>query len=284
MNAVEVTGLSKHYPGFSLKNITFSLPQGMILGLVGENGAGKTTLIKAILRSIRADSGKILVMGADNTSAAFRQTKEAIGVVLDESFYPEELNVSQLERVMRGAYKNWDDGVFQSYMTRFELPLKKPFKNFSRGMKMKLAIAVALSHHAKLLILDEATSGLDPIVREEILHTLAEFTREETHSILISSHILSDLEKICDYIAFIQSGEMVFVEEKDRLLEEYALIHVTSEELQQLPSDAIIRTKKNPLNYEALVRRPLLPDTIPSENTNLEQIILFLASERKTLC
>jgi len=277
MNAVEIQNLSKKYPGFLLDNISFSLPQGCILGLVGENGAGKTTLIKLIMNAISRESGSIKVLGTDNQSPEFIQVKEDIGVVLDEAYFPEMLTAANVGTVMRCTYKNWDDNCYESYLERFSLPHDKPFKDFSRGMKMKLAVAAALSHNPKLLILDEATSGLDPMVRDEILDIFNDFTRNESNSIILSSHIVSDLEKICDYIAFIHKGKLLLAEEKDKLLEEYAVIKVPAEVMAGIPSEAIIGKKTGAYATEALVKRSKVPAVIPKEHTSLEDIILFWA-------
>ena len=223
MYALELTNVNKSYPGFQLHDLSLKLPAGCILGLVGENGAGKSTTIKLILDMIRRDSGEIQVLGRDNRTD-FSRTKEELGVVLDEAYFPAGITARQVNAVMKNAYRRWKEERFFEYIRRFSLPENKSFKDFSRGMKMKLAIAVALSHQARLLILDEATSGLDPMVRDEIVDLFYEYTREEDHSILVSSHIISDLEKLCDYIAFLHKGRLLFCEEKDRLKEHFGLL------------------------------------------------------------
>lgn len=277
MNAIEITGLSKHYSGFSLQNLNLSLPRGAILGLAGENGAGKSTTIRLIMNAMPRDGGTVRVLGTDNQSPEFRAVKEDIGVVLDEAFFPLSLTPKEVDRVLRSAYRRWDSETFFSYLDRFSLPLNKAFQTFSRGMKMKLAIAAALSHHPKLLILDEATSGLDPMIRDEILEIFNEFTREETHSILISSHIISDLEKLCDYIAFLHQGRLVLCEEKDQLMEEYAILKLTTRELEDVPPEAIQGRRDNAYGAEVLVRRELVSPGFRAEHATLEDIILFLA-------
>ena len=196
MNAIELSHVCKHFPGFSIQDLTFAVPSGTICGLVGENGAGKSTTIRLLMGALRPDSGTCSALGVDTSSPEFLAIKEDVGVVLDEAYFPEVLNADQVGRVMTRTYQRWDAKVYAAYLRRFDLPLKKAFKDFSRGMRMKLSIAVALSHSPKLLVLDEATAGLDPIVRDEVLEIFNEFTREEDHSILISSHILSDLEKL----------------------------------------------------------------------------------------
>jgi len=277
VNAIELKNVTKRYEGFTLNNISFTLPQGAILGLVGENGAGKSTTIKLIIHAIQSDGGSMRVLGEDNTGAAFQDVKDDIGIVLDEAYFPEVLTAKQVGAVMQRTYKRWDSKCYLRYLDLLNLPSDKPFKDFSRGMKMKLAIAVALSHDPKLLILDEATSGLDPMVRDEILELFNEFTRQEDHTILLSSHIVSDLEKICDYIAFLHKGELVLFEEKDRLLEEFALVKLSEEALQSLPNESIVGMKHGTYGVEALVRRSMLPAGMQTEITSLETIILFMA-------
>lgn len=283
MNAIEIKGLEKRYDGFQLGSFDLTLPSGCIMGLVGENGAGKSTTIKLIMNAIGRDAGEISVLGVDNRSAGFRDIKEDIGVVLDEAYFPEVMSARNVGKVMALTYKNWDAAAFEGYLKKFSLAPDKIFKDYSRGMRMKLAIAAALSHGAKLLILDEATSGLDPMARDELLDIFNDFTRDENCSILLSSHIVSDLEKICDYIAFLHKGRLVLCEEKDRLLEEYALVRLPEERLSELSEESIISRRASGYATEALVLRGGIPAAIPTEHTSLEDIILFLAKgdERK---
>lgn len=281
MNAIEMKQVTKTYGDFTLDNINLVLPQGTILGLVGENGAGKSTSIRLIMDAIKADSGTISVLGTSNQSKEFAALKQDIGVVLDEAYFPEVLNAKNINQILKDTYIRWDEAVYFSYIKRFQLPLDKKFKDFSRGMKMKLAIAVALSHDPKLLILDEATGGLDPIVRDEILDIFNEFTRDETHSILLSSHIVSDLEKICDYIAFLHKGRLVLCEEKDSMMEKYAVSKLTREQFESLPGDAVIGKKRTGFGYEVLVKKDQINPAFPVERTTLEDIILFLTKEDK---
>ena len=206
MNAIEITNLTKKYKGFTLDNLCLNLPKGCIMGLIGENGAGKSTTIKMLLDIVRPDGGDIKIFG--EKPAAMQ--KNDIGVVLDEVGIPESFTIKDINAVMKHSFNNWNEQTFFQYMAKFKLPEKKNFKTFSKGMKIKMGIAIALSHDAKLLILDEPTSGLDPVVRDEIVEILNDFTRDESHSILISSHIVSDLEKICDYIAFLHNGHVRF--------------------------------------------------------------------------
>ena len=283
MNAIEIKGLEKRYDGFQLGSFDLTLPSGCIMGLVGENGAGKSTTIKLIMNAIGRDAGEISVLGVDNRSAEFRDVKEDIGVVLDEAYFPEVMSARNVGKVMALTYKNWDAAAFEVYLKKFSLAPDKIFKDYSRGMRMKLAIAAALSHGAKLLILDEATSGLDPMARDELLDIFNDFSRDENCSILLSSHIVSDLEKICDYIAFLHRGRLVLCEEKDRLLEEYALVRLPEERLRELSEESIISRRASGYGTEALVLRGGIPAAIPTEHTSLEDIILFLAKgdERK---
>ena len=283
MNAIEIKGLEKHYDGFQLGSFDLTLPSGCIMGLVGENGAGKSTTIKLIMNAIGRDAGEISVLGVDNRSAGFRDVKEDIGVVLDEAYFPEVMSARNVGKVMALTYKNWDAAAFEGYLKKFSLAPDKIFKDYSRGMRMKLAIAAALSPGAKLLILDEATSGLDPMARDELLDIFNDFTRDENCSILLSSHIVSDLEKICDYIAFLHKGRLVLCEEKDRLLEEYALVRLPEERLSELSEESIISRRASGYGTEALVLRGGIPAAIPTEHTSLEDIILFQAKgdERK---
>lgn len=283
MNAIEIKGLEKRYDGFQLGSFDLTLPSGCIMGLVGENGAGKSTTIKLIMNAIGRDAGEISVLGVDNRSAGFRDVKEDIGVVLDEAYFPEVMSARNVGKVMALTYKNWDAAAFEGYLKKFSLAPDKIFKDYSRGMRMKLAIAAALSHGAKLLILDEATSGLDPMARDELLDIFNDFTRDENCSILLSSHIVSDLEKICDYIAFLHRGRLVLCEEKDRLLEEYALVRLPEERLRELSEESVISRRTSGYATEALVLRGGIPAAIPTEHTSLEDIILFLAKgdERK---
>ncbi|MGN1002842.1 MAG: ABC transporter ATP-binding protein [Oscillospiraceae bacterium] len=276
MNAIEIRGLCKSYGSFALKDIDLTLPEGCVMGLVGENGAGKSTTIKLIMNALRRDAGRVTVLGMDNQSPGFTALKNQIGVVLDEACFPEVITVKNVDAVMRRTYENWDSGAFAGYVSRFDLPERKPFKDFSRGMKMKLAIAVALSHAPRLLILDEATGGLDPMVRDEILDIFNDFTREPGHSILMSSHIVSDLEKICDYIAFLHKGRLLLCESKDALLEQYALLRLPAERVADIPPEAVVSLRTGPYGAELLVRRALVSPAFPCEHTSIEDIILAI--------
>lgn len=280
MNALEIKNLNKRYPGFALEDLSLTLPQGCIMGLVGENGAGKSTTIKLILNMIRRDSGSITLLGRD-PAEDLRLSREEVGVVLDEVGIPDCMTVRQVGRVMRHAYRNWDAAEYSRLTRKLTLPEDKPFRELSRGMKMKLGIAVAMSHHARLLILDEATSGLDPVVRDEVVEMFSEFTRQEDHSVLISSHIVSDLEKLCDYIAFLHNGRLLLCEEKDRLLEEYGLIHCTAQQLALLPAGAVRCRRENPYGVEAMVLRSAVPAELSVSPISIEELFVFMVKEAR---
>jgi len=252
-NILEVKNVCKKYDGFELKNINLSLPRGMIMGLIGENGAGKSTTIKSILNIISTNSGEIKIFGLDNKKCE-KKLKEDIGVVLDDSFLSDYLNPKDINRIMKNVYKNWDEKLFFKYMEDFKLPINKLSKDYSSGMKMKLKIAAALSHHPKLLLLDEPTSGLDPIARNEVLDIFQEFIQDENNSILVSTHITSDLEHIADYITFIHEGEIILSNSRDELLESYGIARCTEEEFNKIGKDDFIKYKKNKYEYDVLVK------------------------------
>ncbi len=275
-NAIEIRGLCKRYKGFSLDDLNLDLPYGCVLGLVGENGAGKSTTIRLIMDALERDGGTVSVLGADNQSKEFLDLKEDIGVVLDETFVPEVINARQMGKIMAGTYKNWDQAVYDGWIRRFELPLDKKFKDYSRGMTMKLGIAAALSHHPRLLLLDEATGGLDPMVREELLEVFADFAAEEGHAVLLSSHIVSDLERICDYIAFLHKGRLVLCEEKDLLLDKYGILKCSREQLANIPEEAIHGRRVGTYGVEALVEREFMPRDAVVDRASLEDIILYM--------
>ena len=282
MNAIKLSHINKSFGDFAIRDLNLTVPSGTICGLVGENGAGKSTTIRLLMGVLRPDSGTASVLGADVSSPEFRDVKEDVGVVLDEAYFPESLNAVQVGKIMAATYRRWDQRLYDSYLKHFDLTEKKQFKDFSRGMRMKLAIAVALSHQPKLLVLDEATAGLDPIVRDEVLDIFNEFTREEDHSILISSHILSDLEKLCDYIAFIHKGDLLFCEEKDQLLEQYGIFEDSRENLDCLQPEAIVAREESRYGgVRALVKRDLAPTGFRLEKPTVEDVVLFLVKGAK---
>lgn len=251
-NILEIKNLCKKYKDFELKNINIELPKGMIMGLIGENGAGKTTTIRAILNLLNDTSGEIKIFGLDNEEYE-KQIKEDIGVVLDDSFFSENMNPKDINKIMRNIYKNWDESVYIKYLDNFKLPSNQNIKEYSSGMKMKLKLAVALSHKAKLLILDEPISGLDPIARNEILDVFQEFIQDENNSILVSSHITSDLEHIADYITFISDGNIIFCKSKDELLDNYGIVKCSEEQFKEIAQKDYINYKKSKYEYELLI-------------------------------
>lgn len=274
-NALEIKGLCKQYKGFALDNVSFSLPRGSVMGFIGENGAGKTTTLKAILNLIRRDAGEIKVLGLDNLSEE-RTFKERIGVVLEDGGFLNTLSARNIGTLMRKTYKSWQDEQFFGYMKRFGIDEKKMVKDYSKGMRMKLSIAVALSHDAELLLMDEPTSGLDPIVRDEVLDLFYDFMQDDGHSILLSSHITSDLDKIADYITFIHEGRIVLSEGRDELLDTYGVLKCTADQLASLAASAVRARRIGAFGCEALVRRSGVPKDWPVEPVNIEQIMLFL--------
>ena len=272
MNAIEVKNLSKHYKGFSLENISFSLPSGCIMGLVGENGAGKSTTIKLILDMIQKSSGEVTLLGQSTKDCS----KENIGVVTEEIGVPINFNAMEINSVFKNIYKQWNESEFFTYLTKFNIPTNKKLKDFSKGMKMKLHIALALSHGAKLLILDEATSGLDPVVRDEILDIFNEFTRDENHSILFSSHIVSDLEKICDYIAFMHNGRLILCEEKDELLNNYSIIQCDESTINGIDKADILSIRKSNYAVKAVIKSNAVTDNMISAPISLEDLFVYM--------
>ena len=249
-DALIISGLTKTYKDFMLNGVSFSVPCGSIVGLIGENGAGKSTTINAVLGLIQKEAGSICVLGKEQLD---NEIKEQIGVVFDGNNYPEIFSTRKLNRVMKDIYHSWEGHTFLNLLKKFSLPTDKPIKQFSKGMKMKLAIAVALSHNSKLLILDEATSGLDPVIRDDILDILLDFAQDETHSILISSHITTDLEKIADYIVFIHEGQVVFSKPKDELIEQYGIIKCGAAQFEALDKLDIIVYRKMDYEWQVLV-------------------------------
>lgn len=284
-NAIEITNLTKSYSGFKLNHVNLKVEKGSIMGLVGENGAGKTTMIKLMLNSAKREEGDIRLLGMDLLEHE-KQIKEEVGVVLDGCFFPENLKVGSIEQIMRCFYKNWDKPLFLQYCQKFALPLDKPIKNFSKGMRMKLAIVCALSHHPKLLILDEPTSGLDPIVRSEILEIFRDFIQDEEHSILISSHITSDLEHIADYITFIDQGEIVLSETYENLTNSYGIVRCDENIFKKMEKDEILRYRKNRYSYDVLVndsdKMAKKYPGITIDRSSIEDImILYIKGEKR---
>lgn len=271
--AIEIKNLVKEFDDFTLGPIDFSIPKGTIVGYIGQNGAGKSTTIKLLLGLLKKDSGEIKILGYDNPNSI--ELKDKIGVVFDDLLVPEEMTLVDLEKFCSRVYSKWDREFFYQLKRKFNLSEKQTIKSYSRGMRMKLSMAVALSHNAEILILDEATSGLDPIVREEILDFLLDFMQDENHTILISSHILSDLEKVADYIAFINDGKVLFVEAKDELKENYGICTLSNEEVQTLDKKAIIGRRIHSFGQDLLVKRNLVPDGIRLQKPSIEDIMIY---------
>lgn len=250
--AIEVKDLEKRYSDFSLKIDKLNIPSGVILGLIGENGAGKTTLIKSILNIIKSDKGKIKIFNKDLYEYEL-DIKEDIGVVLDNSFFPEILNCKDIDIIMKDIYKNWDSGLFYKYLEKFGIKDNQILKTMSKGMRKKVEIVTSLSHHPKLLILDEATSGLDPVVRNEVLELFLDFIKDDDHTILLSTHITSDLENIADYIVFIDNGKIILDKERNEIIDNYGIIKCSLDEFDKIDKVDIVSFKKNKYNYEVLI-------------------------------
>ena len=265
---------------FAIKDISFSVPEGSIVGFIGENGAGKSTTMNCILNVIRRDSGTIEIFGREMTDEDI-DIRENIGVVYDSNNFPEYLTAKQLANILGRIYSKWDDFCFEQFLRRFGLPESQKIKTYSRGMSMKLAVAVALSHDSKLLILDEATSGLDPIMRDEILDVLLEFVKQENHSILLSSHITSDLEKIADYIVFIHNGEIILNKTKDELIYEYGVIRCSENDFYNILPEDILSSMKKDYQIDVLIKNKKLMEkkykNLIIDSVSLDEIMLLLA-------
>lgn len=282
--SLKVENLTKKYDDFLLDKVSFYVPKGNIVGLIGENGAGKSTTINTMLDIIERDSGDIYILDSEKNKVN-NEIREKIGVVFDGNNFPEDLTPQKLNNVLTRIYKNWEDKTFFEYIEKFNLPKTKKIKNFSKGMKMKLSISVALSHNAELLILDEATSGLDPIVRDDILDILLEFVQDEKKSILISSHITSDLEKVADYIVFIHKGKVIFEETKDNLIYDYGIMKCKQKDFSSIDKEDIIRFRKMDYGYEILVKnKNELERKYPNmvmDNIKIEDIMLMYVKGEK---
>ena len=250
-NILEVRNLTKQYTDFMLDHVSFSIPKGTIMGLIGENGAGKSTTINAILELIHKDDGTVTFWGQELSSA--KQLKEDIGVVFDGINFYETLTAAKVGKISQAAYKQWEDRLYREYLNRFQLPTDKEIKTFSKGMKMKLCIAVALSHKPKLLILDEATSGLDPVMRDDILDVFLEFVQDEEHSIMISSHITTDLEKVAEDITFIHHRKVLFCKAKDELRYQYGIIRCGAAAFDEIDKSEILAYRKEDYQWNVLV-------------------------------
>ncbi len=283
-NAIEINGLTKKYDGFTLDNISFNVPKGSIMGFIGQNGAGKTTTIKLLLNLIKKDSGTIKMLGLDNDKNE-REIKSQISAVFDELPFHDLLNANQLSVILSDVFEGWDKNTYFNYLDRFSLPRKKKFGEFSKGMKMKLQISAALSHGAKLLIMDEATTGLDPVVRNEILDIFLEYLQDENNSILLSSHITTDLEKIADSVTFIDKGKILLSGGKDDIVESHALLKCKKSEYKEIAPEDYISARLTDFGAEVM-----MPDRekavskysgLTIDNTTLEEIMLFYVRRDK---
>lgn len=283
-NALVVNNLTKKYRDFVLDKVSFSIPCGTIVGLIGENGAGKSTTINAILGLINYDSGNIELLGKQDTQDD--NVRNQIGVVFDGNNYPDVLSAQKLNRVFKQIYSTWDESKFFSLLKKMSLPENKKIKEFSKGMKMKLSIAAALSHNSKLLVLDEATSGLDPVVRDDILDMFLEFVQDENNSILVSSHITSDLEKVADYIVFIHEGRVVFCKSKDELRYKYGIIRCGTAQFDTIDKEEVIAYRKQDYEWEILIAdrdkaQRKYPKAVIDPATIDEIMLLYVKGETK---
>jgi len=284
MNSIlEIKNLSKHYEGFSLSDISFSVPQGYIMGFIGPNGAGKTTTIKSILNMACPDSGEITILG-EKISLNLPEIKDDIGVVMDLPFYVDDWNVKDVEAAVSPFYRHWNCDAFDNYINKFNIAKNKKVKELSRGMKVKLMLSVALSHDAKLLVLDEPTSGLDPVARDELMDILGEFITDENRGVLFSTHITSDLEKIADYITFIIDGKIEFTGEKDKLLESYLLVKGGLSDLSAEQKKSIVGYREHSVGFEGMIKADnikKLPANTAFEKVSLDEIIIYMNKEAK---
>lgn len=284
-NAIEIKKLKKKYDSnFELGEINLTIPSGYVIGLIGENGAGKTTLIKSILNIINIDSGEIKIFNRESKKYDYL-VKENIGVVLDDMFFPEILTANDINTIMKDIYKSWDKNLFYKYLDEFKLPNTKKIKSLSKGMRKKLEIVTALAHHPKLLILDEPTSGLDPVVRDDILDIFLDFIKDEDHTILLSTHITSDLEHIADEIIFIDKGKIILNKSKDELLDNYGVLKCNIDLFDEISKEDIISYKKNKYNYEILVSdrnkiKNKYKDCVVDKIT-LEELIILVVKGKK---
>jgi ABC-2 type transport system ATP-binding protein len=280
---LEIKELKKEFDGFCLKNIGFSMGKGCIMGFIGPNGSGKTTTIKLIMNLLKKDGGEIKVFGLDNIKHE-KEIKNRIGFVYDENCFYEELTVNEMKKIIAPFYKNWDEDAFEGYLKKFSLPRNKKIKELSRGMKMKYSLAIALSHKAELLIMDEPTSGLDPLVRSELLEVLADVVQDEEKGVFFSTHITSDLEKIADYITFINNGSIVFSDTKDEIMENYGMVKGPSELLDTHTRKHFIGIKENRFGFEGLVSdkynaKRVFGDKVIIEKPTLDDIMVYISRE-----
>ena len=282
-NILEIKGLNKSYEGFSLKDVSFSVPRGYIMGFVGQNGSGKTTTIRSILNMAHKDSGEIKIFGLDSVKDS-TAIKEKLGVVFDSLYFAEHLTVKQIESQLKPFYKDWSSEEFFDRIRSFDLPTDKPAGDFSKGMKMKLMIAAALSHKAELVILDEPTSGLDPVARDELLDILTEYIEKENRGVLFSTHITADVERIADYVTVLHNGKVWFTGTKDQLLEKYVIIKGDAAELPDNIKEKCIGFHNYRNGFDALLDTEFadgLPGSIESEKASFDEILVYIAKGEK---
>ncbi|HEZ7986441.1 MAG TPA: ABC transporter ATP-binding protein [Ruminococcus sp.] len=283
-NAIEIRNVTKKYDGFTLKNVSFNVPKGSIMGFIGQNGAGKTTTIRSLLNIIPINEGEIKLLGLDHVKNEY-EIKERIAVVFDELPFHDAFNAAQMSKIFKGIYKKWDNNTYLNYLERFQLPQKKKIGKFSKGMKMKLQIACALSHGAELLIMDEATTGLDPVVRSEILDIFLEYLQDESHSILMSSHITSDLEKIADSVTFIDRGEILVSGYKDDILENHGIIKCSRKDYKEISPSDFISARLNDFGAEVMVAdKQAISRKYPGlviDSVSLEDIMVYYVNKGK---
>lgn len=271
---LSIRDLKKHYENFDIENVSFDIPKGAVVGLIGENGAGKSTVIKCILGAVHPDGGQILFDGKEIRETC-RKDRQKIAFVFDDTGLPLELDLGMLDKVLCRIYDKWDTAKFRSLIREFSLPRDKVLKDFSKGMKMKAAIAVAFSYDSDVLILDEPTSGLDPVVRDEIIEMIYNYNQNGDRSVLLSSHITADLEKICDYIVYIHEGRIIFNEEKDELLNRYAIYSIEDKHLRELNKSAFIKVLKREYRTEILAQKDKMPKDFEYKPVTLDEMMLF---------
>ena len=283
-NTIEIKGITKKYDGFTLENVSFDVPKGSIMGFIGQNGAGKSTTIRSLLNIIPVDNGEIKILGLDHIKDE-KEIKERIAVVFDELPFHDVFNAKDMSRIFEGIYPKWNRNEYMRYLDRFQLPRKKKIGEFSKGMKMKLQIACALSHEAELLVMDEPTSGLDPVVRDEILRIFMEYLEDGERSILMSSHITSDLEKIADSITYIDRGKILLSGYKDEILENHGVIKCSKEQLAEIDPADIVSARVNAFGAEVMVsdreKASYKYNGLMLDPTSLEEIMLYYVNRDK---
>lgn len=276
-NAIEMKAVSKSYGDFAVKNVNLTVPKGSVVGLVGRNGAGKSTLIRLLTGGAKPDSGGISVLGKRVSDKNFDAVKEEIGVVFDYSGYPPTLTAADIGKIMKRIYKSWSDNDYLTYLEKLGVPENKKFSEFSQGMKMKFSVAAALSHKAKLLILDEATNGLDPAARDDVVRIFGEFTRDPENSVLITSHIVSDLEKICDYICVIADGKIVVDGEKDEIEERYRIVNLSEDEYEAFDKRAVVGVRRERYGVSVMVDTYADGKPDEGERADIEDLIIYIS-------